>query len=480
MLVIVLLALGFGGYQLRSKPPIDSIAVLPFQNNSLEPDTEFLSEGLTDSLTYRLRQLETLHVSPPSSVSRYKGKEPDAKQVGSDTGIKSVMFGRLIRDGENIIISVHLVDARDGSLIWGEEYNRKMSDVLATQREIASEIAEKLDLRLTGKDKDQLSKPYTNSNEAYLLFLDGRYYFAKRTKTDMLKGLDYFEKAVAIDGNFALAYATLADAYATMPGYSYLSPKEAFDKAKMAAQLALTKDPDLAEAHVALANCLAVYDWNWKEAKQEFLKAIDLNPKPFITHFRYGLIYLMPTGRSEEAITELKKALEVERYSLVSGSNLAAVYIFAGEEELALEQAQKIYDFDRNFTSGRYYLGLAYIANGMYTDAISLSEESLKIDPENQLYLRVAGIAYAKNNQSQEAEKIIGKFEKIEKKQYIMSYLVANIYAALGKKDEAFEELEKSFEAHDWDLHRLKVDPFMESLRDDSRFKGMVERLKLP
>jgi TolB-like protein/Tfp pilus assembly protein PilF len=482
----LLLVIGFSWRNFISKPsidsmPIDSIAVLPFQNGSLDPNTDYLSDGLTQSLIYRLSQLHDLKVSPTSSVFRYKGKETDPVKVGSDLGVRAVMTGRIVQRGDRLFISVELVDIRNNSLIWGEQYDRKMSELLATQREIAAEITQKLQLKLSGKDQEGLTKPYTNNNEAYQLFLKGRYHYAKRTKDDMLKGIGYFEQATELDKNFALAHATLADAYATMPGYSYLSPKEAFPKAKAAAQRALGIDPTLAEAHTAWASCLAVYDWNWVEAEIEFKLAIELNPNPFVTHFRYGLLYLMPIGRSDDAIFELRQSLLAEPLSLVSGSNLAAAYIFAGKNKQALSQAKETNDLEPNFVSGRYYLGLAYIANGMYKEAIELSEKSLQADPTNQLLLRVAGIAYAKNKQRHEAEGIINKFRDIGKtKQYVMSYLVANIYTALGDKDKAFNELKKSFSERDWDLHRLKVDPFLAPLRDDPRFKEMVKRLNLP
>jgi TolB-like protein len=257
--------------------------VLPFHNKSSDADTEYLSDGLAESLIYRLSQLPNLKVSPTSSVFRYKGKETDAIKIGNELGVKAVMSGRIVQRGDNLTISVELVDVRNNKLLWGEQYERKMSDLLATQREIAAEIAQKLQLKLSGDEKKGLTKRYTDNNEAYQLYLKGRYHFAKRTKDDVLRSIEYYQQAIKLDPNFALAYARIAEAYNQMPAYPYLSPKEAFPQAKAAAKRALEIDPTLAEAHTALANSLAVYDWNWLEAEREFKRALELDPNSAAT-----------------------------------------------------------------------------------------------------------------------------------------------------------------------------------------------------
>jgi len=295
--IILIALLGVGGwfFSLRSSSdnaPIDSIAVLPFQNRSADANTEYLSDGLAESLIYRLSQLPNLRVSPTSSVFRYKGKETDVKKIGNELGVNAVLSGRIIQRGESIAISVELVDVRNNKLIWGEQYQRKMSELLATQREIATEITQKLRLKLSGEETKGLTKRYTDNNEAYQLYLKGRYHFAKRTKDDMQRSIEYFQQAILLDPNFALAYASTAECYNQMPTYPYLSPKEAFPLAKAAAQRALEIDPTLAEAHTALANYFATYDWNWAEAERSFKRAIELDPNNSAAHFRYGQIYL--------------------------------------------------------------------------------------------------------------------------------------------------------------------------------------------
>jgi TolB-like protein/Tfp pilus assembly protein PilF len=482
-LAAAIVALAVAAYLYRSRTDtaaITSIAVLPFQNKSSDADTEYLSDGLAESLIYRLSQLPNLKVSPTSSVFRYKGKETDAIRIGNELGVNVVMTGRFVRRGENLTISVELVDVRNNKLLWGEQYERNMSELLATQREIATEITNKLQMKLSGEGEKALTKRYTDNNEAYKLYLKGRYHFAKRTKEDILKGLDYYQQAIKLDPNYALAYAGIADSYNAMTAYPYLSPTEAIPQAKAAAKRALEIDPTLAEAHTALANSLAVYDWNWVEAEREFKRALELNPNDAGTHWRYGMFYLMPLGRSDNAIAEGKRAVELEPLNLNHGANLSGVYFYARQNERALAQAKQVFDLDPNFIVGRWALGQAYIAKGMHEEAIALYEQSLQTDPTNQGFLRFAGYAYAKSGRRHEAEEIINRFRDLAKTQYVMFYRIAHIYAALGDKDKAFGELEKAFENRDWELHRLKVDPLMDPLRDDRRFKEMLKRLNLP
>jgi TolB-like protein/Tfp pilus assembly protein PilF len=470
----------FAFFAQRDSGPIKSLAVLPFQNRGGNADSEYLSDGLAESLIYRLSQLPDLKVSPTSSVFRYKGKETDPIKVGHELGVQTVMSGRMVQRGENLTISVELVDVRHNKLLWGEQYERKLSDLLATQREIAAEITSKLQLKLSGEGEKALTKRYTDNPEAYQLYLKGRYHYAKRTKDDILKGLEYFQQAIKLDPNFALAYAIVADSYATMPAYPYLSPKEAFPQAKAAAKRALEIDPTLAEAHAALAYSLALYDWNWAEAEREFKRALELDPNNFITHVRYAITYYFQLGRMDEALRELEQAVELEPLNLTGSVNFAWAYLFARQNERALEHAQRTYDLEPSFVSGRYILGLAYNANGMPAEAIALSEKSRPTDPSSQMMLQIAGYAYAKAGRRRQADEVIQRFKEIAKTQYVMSYYVATIYAALGERDEALTELEKAYQERDWRLPLLKVDPFMDPLRSDPRFKEMLRRLNLP
>jgi serine/threonine-protein kinase len=464
----------------KSETGIHSIAVLPFQNKSTDADTEYLSDGLAESLIFRLSQLPNLKVSPTSSVMRYKGKDTDLAQIARELEAEAIMSGRVSQHGDDLTISVELIDSRTNKLIWGEKYDRKMSDLLATQREIATAIAQKLELKLSGNEAKGITKRYTDSNEAYQLYLKGRYSFANRTKEGMGRAIEYFRQAIKLDPKFALAYARISEVYGSMPAYPYLSPKEAFPEAKAAAQKALELDPTLPEAHTFLAYSLVIYDWNWPEAERSFKRAIELDPNNAAAHFRYGHIYLLSVGRSDEAIAEIKKGLDLEPLDINMGGTLAWAYLVTGQKDKALEQARKTYDLDPNHPLARWILNQTSSELGMYDQVISIAEQSLQADPANQFALRDAGVAYAKAGRRDKAEEMITRFRDIAKTQYVPTCRIAAIYGALGQKDKAFEELNKAFEVRDWELFRMDVDTYFTPLRDDPRFKELVKRLNLP
>jgi TolB-like protein len=483
LLVLVIAGVAFGMYKFAGRKEtgsIKSIAVLPFQNKSGDPNSEYLSDGLAESLIYRLSQLPDLKVSPTSSVIRYKGKDTEVSKIASELGVDAVMTGRLAQIGDNLTISVELVDVRNNKLLWGEQYERKMSELLATQREIAAEIANSLKLKLSGESEQKLAKRYTNNDEAYQLYLKGRFHFAKRTKDDILKGIDYFQQAIKLDPIFALAYAAIAESYNAMGKNADLPPKEVLPQAKVAATRALEIDPTLAEAHGALADSLAIYDWNWTESDREYGKALQFDPTVSYIHLTRGVSYLAPLGKREEAVAELKKAVELEPLSLINNAIFGLSYLFAGQYDNALNQGEKTYDLDPNFRFGRQYLGSAYILLGRYDDAIALAERGLKTSPLSQEDLVIVGIAYAKSGRKLEAEQYLDRFRELAKTQYVRTGYTASIYAALGDKDKAFAELERSFEDKDCFLPRIKLDPFMDPLRDDPRFKDLLKRMGLP
>ena len=482
--LIALVILGFviGGYFYFSRKTTSanqSIAVLPFENRSGNPDTDYLSDGLAESLIFRLSQLPGLKVSPTTSVMRYKGNT-DLAKVAKDLGVDAIMTGHVLQRGDNLNITVELVDVRNNKSLWGERYERKMSDLLATQREIAATIADKLQLKLAGNDAKGITRKYTDSNEAYQLWLKGRYSFGKRTKEGHLQAIGYFRQAIKLDPKFALAYARLAETYGSMSSYPYLSPKEAFPEAKTAARQALEIDPTLAEAHTFLAYSLVIYDWNWAEGERSFKRAIELDPNNSAAHFRYGQIYLAPMGRLDEGIAEIKRGLELDPLDINMAGMLAWAYLASGQNDTALEQAKKTYDLEPTHPIGRWTLSEAYIAKEMYREAVLLDEQWLRNDPTNQLALREAGIAYAKVGRRDKAEEMISKFREVAKTEYVPACRIASIYAALGDKDKAFVELNKAFDARDWELFRLNLDPYWKPLRDDLRFKEMLKRVDLP
>ncbi len=466
-------------YSRSSVRPIESIAVLPFENRSGSSDTDYLSDGLADSLIYRLSQLPNLKVSPTSSVMRYKGKETDVTQLAKELEVDAVMSGRLVQRGDELSISVQLIDSRSKKLIWAEQYDRKMADLLATQREIATTITQKLQLKLAGAETKGITKKYTDNNEAYQLYLKGRFHLAKRTKADFQKSIDYFQQAIKLDPNFALAYARIADVYNQMPNYPYLSPNEAFPQAKAAALRALQIDPMLSEAHAALANTLTSYDLNWPEAERGFKRAIELDPNSAVAHYRYATEYLISVGHHDEAIAEVKRALEIEPLDLTMQANLARVYLWGRYPDLALEQAKKAHDLEPSFGIGRLILGFVYNGKGMYDDTIKLSDAPLQSDPNNQHMLLIRGYAYAKTGRRREAEEVIRTFREIEKSQYVVHGFIAAILGALGDREKAFAELDNGVEQHDSWIKWIKSDPMFDPLRNDPRFNEILKRLNL-
>jgi len=480
---LMIAAIVVGGYFYhtgKSRPAIESIAVMPFLNESGNADVEYLSDGMTESLINSLSQIPNLSVKARSSVFRYKGKEIDPKKIASELNVQAILMGRVVQRGEQLTLSLELIDAQTENTLWGNKYERKSSDLVALQSEMARDVSSKLKTKLSGADEAKVTKNYTARPEAYQLYLRGRYHYAKLTKEDMQRGIEYFQQAIKLDPNFAMAYVGIADSYNAIPSFNYLSPREAIPQARTAALRALEIDPTLAEAHTALATSITEYDWDWEKAEREFKRALELNPNAASTHFLYGLIYLLPMGRTAEAIGEAQRSVELEPLNVDMGANLAAAYMYARQNERALEQARKTYDLEPNFVGGRIWLATVYDANGMYGQAIELCEESLRSDPANRPFLTLVGYAYAKDGQRQKAEEIIRRWKDIAKTQYVSHYWIAPTYAALGKRDDAFEELEKAYLERDYFMPRLKIDPFMDSLRDDPRFKEMLKRLNLP
>jgi len=457
---------------------INSIAVMPFVNGSGNTDVEYLSDGLTDSLIFRFSQLPNLKVSPTSSVMRFKGTTKSVPEVAKELDVDAVLTGRLMQVADNLSISVQLVDARTQKVIWAEQYDRKLADLLATQREIATTLTQKMQLRLTG-DESGIAKKYTSSNDAYQLYLKGQYHWARRNKADLLKSIDCYKQAIELDPKFALAYAATAEVYNSMGKNPDVLPKDAIPLAKAAAQRALEIDPTLPQAHSALGDSLALYDWDWTESERHFKRALELDPNIAYSHVAYGLGYLSAIGRPDEMVVELEKAVSLEPLSLINNAVLVSAYIYAGKNEKALTQARATNDLDPSFPLNRHWLGMALIANGKYDEAIRAMQPVDPDAPFGWMSVIVVGQAYAAQGKRTEAEQQIALLRELSKTRYVRTYYLASIYAALGDKDKAFIELEKSLADHDCYLGRIVVDPLMASLREDPRFKSVLKRMNL-
>ncbi len=481
-LVLVTGAVGIGLYfwKLKTEAGIRSVAVMPFVTDTSNQDLEYLSDGMTETLISSLSQLPNLNVKARSSVFRYKGKETDSQTIGKELNVQAILNGRISQHGDQLTLTLELADVQTENVIWSEQYNRRQADLVSLQREIARDVSSKLKTKLSGEDETKVTKTYTADSKAYQLYLKGRFYFNKRTHEDLLGSIEFYKQAIDLDSNFALAYVGIADSYAIMSPYGYAAPNEIFPKAKEAAQQAIQIDPHSADAHAAYAKILADYYWNWSEAEREFKRSIELNPNIPYTHYQYGAAVLTPIGRFDEAIGELKRALELDPLSVTAAANFANCLTYARKNDLAVQQGIEALRLEPNHPAARVDLGLAYAASGMYDEAFSTCDATLKDDPGNQDCLQVVGLAYAKAGRRTESEQVLRKFEELGRTGYSSSYRSAAIYALLGYKDKAFAWLEKALAAHDWDMGRINVDPFLDSLHDDPRFKDLIKRMGFP
>jgi TolB-like protein/predicted Zn-dependent protease len=468
----------YRSYRSGGSETINSIAVLPFENRSGAPDTDYLSDGLTDSLIFRFSQLPNLKVSPTSSVMRYKGTAKDVADIAKELDVDGVLSGRLTQIGDNLSISVQLIDARTKKLVWAEQYDRKMADLLATQREIATTLTQKMQLRLAGNETG-ISKKYTSISEAYQLYLKGRYHWSKRTKVDLDRSVESFKAAIGLDPNFALAYVGMAEAYNSMAKDPDVAPKDAVPFAKSASTRALELDPSLPDAHSAFGDSLAIYDWNWAESEQEFHRALELDPNISYIHLAYSGSYLGPSGKTDDAVKQAEKAVELEPLSLINNSVLASAYVYDRQYDKAMVQARKTLELDKDFPLVRQWVGMIYILQGQPEKAIEFEQKTPQDSPARWTAVMVIAHAYAKMGNRPECEKAIRELEEIGKTRYVRRYYIASIYATLGDKDRAFVEMEKAFTDRDSFLARSTEDPFMDPLRGDSRFEDLLKRMNL-
>ena len=459
---------------------INSLAVLPFVNTSNDSQTEYLSDGITESLINSLSRLPNLKVMSRNSVFRYKGRETDAQAVGRELGVEAVLTGRVVQHGDGIVISVELVSARDNTHLWGEKYNRKLSDLLAVQGDISREVLEKLRLRLTGEEERRATRYYTENAEAYQLYLKGRYFWERaRTLEELNKSVDYFQQAISLDPKYALAYAGLAEAYASFNGRTLLPPNEVLPKAKEAALKALELDQNLAEAHSAVAQIKYQYDWDWTGAAEEFRKAVELNPNSAKIRLDYGW-YLMDLERFDEALRELYRSQELEPLSPLMITMIGRAYYFLRRYDDALKQYHKALELDPHFGAAHSSLISAYWRRGMSPEAMAESEQyliSIGSPPEQIAAMKKA---YQESNPKFYHQFWLDNHKERMKRGYVSPYDMATLYASLDQKDQAFEWLEQAYQEHNPTLARLKIELEFEGLRSDARYADLLRRIGLP
>jgi serine/threonine-protein kinase len=478
LVAAALLAYNFFGRRGESSGAIDSLAVLPFTNASNDPNTEYLSEGITESLINSLSQLPHLKVKSRNTVFNYKAHAADPRKIGKDLGVRALLSGRVAQHGDELSISVELIDTRDDSQIWGEQYSRKLSDIIALPEEISRDVSEKLRLRLSGTDEKQLTKNYATNSEAYRLYLQGRFYWNKRTADGLQKGIEYFNQVIQRDANYAPAYAGLADCYALLNVYNVVPATEVYPRARAAAAKALELDATLSEAHTSLGFVSYRYYWQWAEAEQQFKRAIELNPSYATAHQWYSA-YLAATGRHNEAIAESRRAQELEPFSLPINADLVRHLYYARQYDEALKEARKLLEMDEGASRAHVELGQILEQQGKTEESIAEFQKGATLSDNSVSALTSLGHAYALAGKRSEAEKIVKRLEELSKQHYVSPYHTAVIYAGLGERAQALAWLEKARdERFNW-MPFIQVDPVFDSLRSDPKFADLMRSLGL-
>ena len=482
VVALLLFALNVGGFRDRvfggsGQGRIDSIAVLPFANVSNDPKTEYLSDGITESLINSLSQLPNLSVTSRNTVFRYKSQPTDPQRLGHDLGVRAILTGRLIQTGDELMISVSLEDVRQSRQIWGEQYNRKLSNLVSVQQEIASDIYSRLRPKLAGEERRLLARRPTENVEAYQLYLQGLFYWNKWTEADFKKAADYFTQAVQKDPRYALSYAGLADTYSQLGDAGYLPPSEAWPKAKAAAMQALEIDDTLAEAHTSLALVKEHFEWDWTGADTEFRRAIELNPNSATAHHWYG-DYLANMGRPEDGLRETRKAQELDPLSLIINTTLGWQLYLARRNDQAVEQLRKVLDIDAKFTPARRMLEEVYAQSGKQKEAVAERARILSLSGSPEFAASIEE-DFSKSGYKGVLQSWLDGLTEISKHGYVSAYSIAEGYMRLGQKDKVFEWLDKAYEDHDSGLVSIAVEPMFDPVRSDPRFKDIVRRMKL-
>ncbi|MEP6922115.1 MAG: protein kinase [bacterium] len=454
---------------------IRSLAVLPFVNSGNNADAEYLSDGISESLINSLSQLPGVKVIARSSSFRYKGKDADPQEVANALGVQAILTGRVLQRGDDLLISVELVDARDKTQVWGEQYNRKAADVLQVQSEISREVAEKLRVRLTVGAEQKIARRETANPQAYGLLLKGRFLASKGGTGNRKNALEYFKQAIAIDPNYAAAYAEISASYSYLVGNNDLEPKEFIPKAEEAAHKALALDESLAEAHLALAN-LKLNAWDWANAEREYRRAIELNPN-LAEAYRWYSVYNTVNRRHDEAIALITHAKELDPLSVAVNADAGFAFFMARRYDEALESMKQSLQMNPEGTLPHLYLGYTYAAMGRDKEAVAEYQEAItrgEDTPSTQIYL---GAAYARLGQRDKAEKILRELETSQR--YVSPGELTALYTALGEREKAFASLEKAYTAHDLQLQYLGIDPTVDELRADPRFQDLLRRVGL-
>jgi eukaryotic-like serine/threonine-protein kinase len=458
---------------------IDSLAVLPFENASHDPENEYLSDGITGSLINNLATVPKLRVMAQSTVFRFKGREIDPQAVGRDLNVRAVLTGRVTQSGGSLRIGAEMVDVATGSQLWGAQYDRKPGDIFVIQDDISNEISGKLRLQLSRAQKKRLTRRHTEDPEAYRVYLKGRHHWNRWMEEGFYKAIEYFQQAIDKDPAYALAYAGLADCYVLLGWNGYLPPKDAFPKGKAAALTALQFDPNLSEARTPLAAVLWLHDWQWQEAQKEFKCSLELNPT-YPTANHWYAEYVMTMGGQVEAIAQMKNSQTLDPLSLIINVAIGWANYMARRYDEARDQLLQTIELDPNYPVTYWILGLLYRATGRYELSITEGEKGVNLSGGSPLMRAALASSYGKAGRTKEALQILDDLTKLAERKYVAPYFFAGIHIGLGENDRALEYLEKSYEEHSHWLIYLHIDPSMDDSRNDPRFQDLLRRVGLP
>ena len=453
------------------------VAVLPLSSLSPDPNDEYFADGMTEELISTISNIHGLGVVSRTSVMQYKNVSRKMLTIGQELNAGSVLEGSVRKAGNRVRIAVQLIDVENDRHLWAENYDRELEDVFAIQSDISRKVAESLEIRLLGNDKERIEKPKTASAEAHTLYLKGRYYWNERNEESLRKALDYFRLATEKDPNYALAYSGMADCYTVLADFGLLSANEAFSKASEASLKALRTDPDLAEAHASYGNSLEGL-WEFTAAEREFKSAIALNPN-YATAYQWYALHLERMRKFDEAMSEIEKAGELDPLSPQIRSNTALAYISKGDYDEAISRLKALLAAEPNFDPAHVWLIAAYSAKGMNREALQ-EMRSGAISNQSAVRWSIFATAYAKAGMRKEAEEIILLLQERSKKEYVDPVLFASIYSSLGVKDEAFSWLERAYEKRSQFLMYLQIYPWFDGLRSDQRYLDLIKRMGFP
>ena len=459
--------------------PEKSIAVLPFENRSEDKANAYFADGVQDEILTRLSKIADLKVASRTSTQHYKSMPENLAEIAKQLGVAHILEGSVQKSGDAVRVNVQLIKAANDSQVWAETFDRKLTDIFSVESDVAKAIADQLRAHITRREEQVIAAKPTKNIEAYDAYLRGRYFWNKRTSDGIKHAIEHFQQSIERDPDFALGHAGLADSYIALTFYNFAAPHETMPKAKESAIKALALDDPLAEAHASLAHILMNYDWNWSAAEKEFKRSIELKPDYATAHQWYAIHYLTATGRFEEAVQEMKRALELEPASLVMNTFMGATLYYAGRYDEAIDQCRRTIEMDPNFAVAHWHLGLAYEQKQVLDAATEEFKKAISLSGGSPLMKAALGRAYAKSQKKHEANDMLNELNELSKQQYVSAYEVATIYVALGNNEQAFQLLEQAYGEHSFHLVYLNVSPQFKPVRSDRRFQDLVQRIGL-